>query len=363
MINTNSIQFLSVQLIIILINHCWRNLTQLFCIFPASNPLAFLKIKNKIFVLDRESDVSPNPILNRTQRRFTMMLSEDHSKPSEDTLTYDKFGTTPNLSSYTNSITDSFMSADTQSFSSFDEVPSSSEFNESSNNSNFSATVNDRTIMEEINPPVNEVKVFKYCRVNFDFRPESKNELGCFNGEYLKIQSKVSEDWIECVNYYNKIGLVPVSFVTFLEDDSFARELFENQTRTSTTSLNTIQPSGDNASLKNEPVPSKSTFPLGQSIQPVIDLKTAINSSILRPTLNIPNETRYERSASSSQVIDLKAPDSVKNRSLTPEVFGEITKSNRKSGPKPPIPPKPKVLTKTPSNFFLDNIFHFRLDF
>jgi len=71
----------------------------------------------------------------------------------------------------------------------------------------------------------------KYCHVNFDFKPESDNELGCLKGEYLKILKINLEksEWLEAENVFGKKGMVPVNFVTLMyEQNSAVEKLFEN---------------------------------------------------------------------------------------------------------------------------------------
>ena len=300
--------------------------------------------------IDRENEFSPTPILNRTQRRFTQMLSEDVFQQEE--LVYDKLGTAPNLSSYANngaSITDSLISSlDTQSFSSFDE-------NDAIPAAGYNAYVNDTLVEEPVQQPELDAladaltidKLPKYCRVNFDFHPENRNELGCFKGEYLKIHAKLSDDWIDCLNYYNKSGIVPANFVMLMDDSSFARDLFENQTRASTTSLNNNAQKDNGTATLSETI--RHSMPVHELI-PAYSPSFANNSS--QPTLNVSLEHKYERSSSSGHVIDLKVPASEtgKTRSLTPDMTGDAAKSIRRSGPKPPIPPKPKIAPKPSSN-------------
>lgn len=73
-----------------------------------------------------------------------------------------------------------------------------------------------------------------FGRIDYDFNPEHDCELGCLRGEYLKILSDISSnsDWVKCENFYQKIGLVPFSFLTIL-NQSEGKSLFENQNRIS----------------------------------------------------------------------------------------------------------------------------------
>jgi hypothetical protein len=314
-------------------------------------------------IQDRENELSPNPILNRTQRRFTIMFSDDKHQ-QQDELVFDKFGTTPNLSSYANNGNNGNNSTaesreDTQSFSSFassnEDPVTSSNYNPYVNDTvvEFMPTIVDTQVseIEQQQPP----KTCNYCRVNFDFHPENKNELGCFKGEYLKIKSGINEEWLDCLNYYNKSGIVPGNFVTLLDDGSFAKDLFENQSRASTTSLNNSQKvsnggggSGANT-IMSEILAARHSMPVQESMPSCSANFDGGAKNQLPLVMNVPLfENKYERSSSSSQVVDLKVPETttVKTRSLTPETPNELAKSNRKSGPKPPIPPKPSIALK-----------------
>jgi hypothetical protein len=72
-----------------------------------------------------------------------------------------------------------------------------------------------------------------YCRLNYDFRAENENELTSSYGEYVKIIDEYySQDWIKCMNSSNKIGLVPLSYVTLVhgsDETELAGQTFEKE--------------------------------------------------------------------------------------------------------------------------------------
>ncbi len=190
----------------------------------------------------------------------------------------------------------------------------------------------------------NNIYSAKYCQVKYDFSPENNNELGCFSGEYLKIESELSDEWIECSNYYYKKGLVPVAFVTFItEQDDIASELFKNQKTKSNSasliSLTSLYPS--TPLTPQSPVEQLIKHNTNPFLTPII-LTSSQSSNI--------SKSKYERSASSSVLLNLKSQEVNKNqqnrtRSLTP-----LSLSLSKTKIKPPIPPKPANLLKSTSN-------------
>jgi hypothetical protein len=75
-------------------------------------------------------------------------------------------------------------------------------------------------------PEINEqIKTIDstYCKVEYDFRPELSNEIGCFEGDYLKIvynhdkRIELPCDWLPVMNSYNKTGVVPFNFVSLID--------------------------------------------------------------------------------------------------------------------------------------------------
>lgn len=56
-----------------------------------------------------------------------------------------------------------------------------------------------------------------YYKVNYDFVPETDEDLGCSTGEILKLEKRVNDEWIRCSNSEGRIGIVPDSFVTIIE--------------------------------------------------------------------------------------------------------------------------------------------------
>ena len=301
-------------------------------------------------IQDRNTNSSPNPILNRTQRQFTVVQeSQDHTLPKI-------------FETVSRNLHDAYISHPSSSFDSHNINQDSDSFKEEENLFKSDSCLSFNSFLEDQDKYANEIKhveingdaqLYKYCRVNFNFLPENINELGCFSGEFLKINSKMSEDWMECSNYYNKTGLVPCNFVTFLEDeDQFARELFENQTKNkSTNTLNATNPP-----LFGQVIDAKPTVKLQLDLvspiqQSASDKSYFNNKTSVKPThLNIDVDNKYELSSTGGQLIKFKDsnnPFSLRTRSLTPVSANESLK--KINVVKPPIPPKPKKLQNLPS--------------
>ena len=146
----------------------------------------------------KESVTRSNSILNRTQRSSYMNNTEQ-----------------------TSYINDSEVPLSPEIDYSTDELLQKTTFLDDD-----SIQINDLKHTSEINRPI-------YCKLNYDFRAENENELTSSNGEYVKIIDEYySQDWIKCMNSANKIGLVPLSYVTLIhgsDETELARQTFESK--------------------------------------------------------------------------------------------------------------------------------------
>lgn len=166
------------------------------------------------------------PILNRTQRRYTLV----------ETVEDNKIKPIQSISS-------------SKSFSNLEEYQYSNQ--------------------QPIISTLTENK--EYCLVNYDFKPEMNDELGCMNGEYLKIIDRISDgsEWVKCKNYYGKIGLVPLNYVTLL--DTSYQHIFENQKK----KLNSIKTDSLDSLITNEMNSLKKNFESNNSSQTQTNNKVA----------------------------------------------------------------------------------------
>lgn len=147
-----------------------------------------------------------------------------------------------------------------------------------------------------------------YCRVNYDFTPESDEDLGCSSGELLRIEAKINDEWIKCSNCYGKIGIVPISFVSMMSNESGDDQRWHVQGEI----------------ILNEPISQKKSNP------PVLDLDYFT-----------PIESYSNFSTNSNNNINKSNNSNQLNGSSTNEL-----KSNTTQKQKPPIPPKPNYKTK-----------------
>lgn len=164
----------------------------------------------------------------------------------------------------------------------------------------------------------------KYCQVNYDFTPENSDELACFRGEYLQVRGKLNDEWIDCVNYYNKSGLVPANFVTFLsDDDKFARNLYDTSAFKSRVESKELI---DNNSLS--------------SVDDLIQFEKQTSPFQVKSVQQ--NDNKYERSSSSGKLSSLKNQHQVANRIRSMSRLSPLEHVHPTS--KPPVPPKPTNL-------------------
>ena len=305
--------------------------------------------------IQEENKSTENPILNRTQRKYTQMSVDDeidtsdykvvneiYSKAndshniSNSNQTYQTDSSLVNTNFYVNSIEDTQI-VQKENVNIYQNSDSKSFFNDS----------------------------YKYCQMNFRFQSENEGELDCLPGEYLKLFGKIKEDnqgWIKCVNIDGKVGIVPLNYVTLLNEDSNAKYLFESQQNTSDTSQSSAnyhayvneqieepvlksnskvgalnkfydnflsKPSEQNeyhsyVNSSFEFQPNEQPKQNAQLDKPVYRNSSAQNSFVKNSINNFENTiNENERSRSST-------PDSLKS---------DTTKKNKI---KPPVPPKPK---------------------
>ena len=235
----------------------------------------------------------------------------------------------------------------------------------------------------------------KYCLVDFDFRSENENELGCLSGDYLQLIEFVDEsnEWFLAENIYGKRGLVPLNFVTvILRPNPTIEQLFEKKLISMNENLLEQEVNESLSFLSNQiliknpledevnqalevissQIPSETLNLENQVNQSLAMIATDINNAFgtqkledtqvspkkLATSINIFEEKIKQLQSDSSRIDELKQNNFLKRmkkldhieraNSLQPYALRETNPFLTDLNYRPPIPPKP-TLSPRPS--------------
>jgi hypothetical protein len=238
----------------------------------------------------------------------------------------------------------------------------------------YETTHSDKENIQEVFP--------KYCKVDYDFQPLSQQDLGCLRGEYLQINEIIGE-WYNCTNQYSKIGNVPYNYVTIL-DKALGKDLFENQKKTINIQvpqtpniyMNTLdvpstvnnlsksdsslvnmnknyRPHSDSSEVRRDSVSSTSTQSFSKNpYNPSIALSSNSMSKLsplLTHNINKVSEEQLNKFFNSNKP----------SKETIPKITTPLISNQPKNLIKPPIPPKPKFFPKEfENNLSVTNPFY-----
>ena len=156
----------------------------------------------------------------------------------------------------------------------------------------------------------------KYCLVDFDFRPENENELGCLSGDYLQLIEFVDEsnEWFLAENTYGKRGLVPLNFVTvILRNKPTIEQLFEKRIMSKNESL-LEQEVNESLSFLSNQILNKN--PLEDEVNQALEV---ISSQIPSETLNLENQVNQSLAVIATDINNAFSTPQLEDSQLSPK--------------------------------------------